>query len=296
MTEIELKAHVADPAGTEAIIRGFATFIKETNKSDTYWARPATAAQSAGATGVAHNDPPLASGANGAREAGNTWELNQATKITAYSLVASFAVALAAAGCALVGASKYVILGVCLGGFALVAAVSFILKRRAGNQSVTQPSSVARGTCAESDDGDSAGRRPIKVRIREEDGKTVVTYKRKELQGDIEVNDEREFAIDDRAAFEALIADLGFAPDIAKEKTTKCFEYRAPDGTVVNVELSLVGALGWFIELEILAEEPSEAQTASAQRTLRATLALAGIGESAIEPRYYTDMLKALRR
>jgi len=58
----------------------------------------------------------------------------------------------------------------------------------------------------------------VKVRLRDENGTVRVTYKRKEMQGDIEVNDEQEFTIDERAPFEILLADLGLAPFIRKEK------------------------------------------------------------------------------
>lgn len=138
--------------------------------------------------------------------------------------------------------------------------------------------------------------RPVKVRIRDENGAVVVTYKRKELQNDIEINDEREFSIDDRAAFEALITDLGFTPYISKEKKTKTFALRTTDKIAVTIELSLVAELGWFVELEILADNPDENETTRARTTLRETLAKCGVPESAIESRYYTDMLASLNR
>ena len=262
MTEIEIKAHVAEPARTESIIRGFATLTKETTKSDVYWARG---------------------------NVDGTWALDRRSVIAAKSLAASFAVALVAATCAIAGYGKTVILGVCLGGFALVAILSWALGR--GREGGARKNARDSGKTGDSiATGDAT--RPIKVRIRDESGSVVVTYKRKELRDEIEVNDEREFAIDDRASFEALIADLGFKPYITKEKRTKTFSYRASDGTDVSIELSLVAGLGWFAELEILADGPDDEFTAAAQRTLRSTLALMGIPESAIETRYYTDMLR----
>ena len=202
MTEIEIKAHVADPVAAEKNIRAFAGFEGHVSKSDTYWKK------------------------NGSGAAGDD-----------------------------------------------------IAETAAGRE-----------------DGIPAPQ-PVKVRIREErdpergEGTTVVTYKRKELQGDIEVNDEREFSIDDRAAFETLIGDLGFVPYVKKEKDTKSFSHRAGDGNEVTIELSLVAGLGWFVELEILADNPSSEETARAQTALRETLARCGIPESAIERRYYTDLI-----
>jgi len=131
----------------------------------------------------------------------------------------------------------------------------------------------------------------VKLRIRDGDGKTVVTYKRKELRGDIEVNDEREFEVSDRAALECLITDLGFSPYISKEKKTKSFAFVGDGEIPVTIELSLVTGLGWFVEIEILAESPDDAETARAQKLLRATLARCGISESELEPRFYTEML-----
>ncbi len=133
-----------------------------------------------------------------------------------------------------------------------------------------------------------------KVRIREEDGVSTVTYKRKETRGDIEVNDEREFTVSDRSALECLLEDLGFAVYVKKEKRTKTFSCRAGNGTPVAIELSLVARLGWFVELEILAENPDEEYVARAESALRETLARCGVPESAIERRFYTEMLSAL--
>jgi predicted adenylyl cyclase CyaB len=203
MTEIEIKAHVADPDSTEKTIRAFAAFTSRVFKSDAYWKK---------------------------------------------------------------------------------------------NDGGTAGDDIAEAS------GPAAPTPPVKVRIREErqaeggteaagTGTTVVTYKRKELQGDIEVNDEREFTIDDRSAFETLIGDLGFVPYIRKEKDTKSFSWQAPGGCTVTIELSLVAGLGWFVELEILADYPSPEETARAQNLLRETLKRCGIPESAIERRYYTDML-----
>lgn len=191
MTEIELKAHVRDPAETERIILGFAEARVEVLKRDVYWRRPA----------VSDSTPDA-------------------------------------------------------------------------------------GTQARSAEG------ATRLRIRDGDGKTIVTYKRKELRADIEVNDEREFEISDRAAFECLITDLGFAPYISKEKRTKSFALVGDGEIPVTIELSLVAGLGWFIEIEILMENPGEAETGRAQSLLRETLARCGIPESELEPRFYTDLLR----
>ena len=261
MTEIELKAHVADPEATERTIRGFAVPVRETTKSDVYWKRAGASPEGLG--------PSAAFAAIGAG--------------------ISFLFALAAAIAVIAGAQKETVIIVCLGGCALVSAitVSGTLSRRAGQRSATQGSADRTLPLP-------AGTRATRLRVREEAGETVVTYKRKELQGDIEVNDEREFSIGDRAAFETLITDLGFTPFIKKERKTKTFAYAAEGGISVGIELSLVTGLGWFVELEILEDNPDEATTARAQTILRETLAKCGVDPSAIESRYYTDMLANL--
>jgi adenylate cyclase class 2 len=211
MTEIELKAHVANPEDTEKKIRTFAAFKGETEKFDAYWTNNA--------------------GKNG-----------------------------------------------------------------------------------------QAAQNPVKVRIREESGLIVVTYKKKERQGAIEVNDEREFTIDNREAFETLITDLGFSRDSLKHKKTKSFDYVAHDGadsthsvagahgahgahdensagnTPVTIELSLVDPLGWFVEIEILKDNPDSETIERSRKILGETLKLCGIGEDAIEMRYYTEMIAAANR
>ena len=211
--------------------------------------------------------------------------LDAHTIAAAIASVMTFAFALSAAVSVVAGADKRIAIGICLGGFAFTTVFSWALKRGIDRRR------IARGSAA----GDASAR-PVKVRIRDEDGTIKVTYKRKELQHDIEINDEREFSIDDRSAFEALIADLGFNPYISKIKNTKTFAWQAPDKTRVSIELSLVAGLGWFVELEILADDPDEDETSRARSTLRETLAKCGISESAIESRYYTDMLAALNR
>ena len=271
MTEIELKAHVADPELTERTIRGFAVFVRETIKSDVYWKRETATPEGLG-TGMVF----AAIGAGG-----------------------SFLFALAATIAIIAGARKETAIVLCLGGCALVSAITVfgILSRRAAKRSGPQDSAgpaPSSGTPIDHAMPLPAGTRATRLRVRAEAGETVVTYKRKELQGDIEVNDEREFSIGDRAAFETLITDLGFKPFIKKEKKTKTFSYSAVGGTSVGIELSLVEGLGWFVELEILADNPDEAETARARDILRETLTKCDVDPSAIESRYYTDMLASL--
>jgi adenylate cyclase class 2 len=263
MTEIELKAHVADPAETERIIRTFADFRKETEKSDAYWKRPGM------------DDPENTAGE--AKPVSPAYE--KLPVFAAISIAFTFLAALAAAIAVTAGAGKTAVIAICLGAASVDLVAGIVTLGKRGRKKTAAPKNA----------------RPVKVRIRNEDGETVVTYKRKEVQGGIEVNDEREFTIDDAAAFEALLVDLDFAPFIEKHKTTKSFYLKEDDGTELTIELSLVRDLGWFVEIEILANSPDAAETERARATLMRTLGRCGIPESAIEGRYYTEMLADTR-
>jgi adenylate cyclase class 2 len=135
------------------------------------------------------------------------------------------------------------------------------------------------------------------VRIREEsaagaDGRvsrTVrVTCKSKELRDGIEINEEGEFEVSDRAAFEGLLKRLGLERGISKKKRGWAWVYEG-----VTAELCHVEGLGWFAELEILADNDRAETVAAARERLLGLLGKIGIGEDRIEGRYYTEMLRA---
>lgn len=139
---------------------------------------------------------------------------------------------------------------------------------------------------------------PRKVRIREEDGTLTVTYKRKEIRGETEVNNESEFTIDNRESFEAFISDVGFSPSNVKEKRTRRWTCSMPidarqagETREIGIELSLVANLGWFLELEALIETPDDKMIDGVRHALLELLARCGIPETALESRYYTEML-----
>ncbi|MDR3334542.1 MAG: class IV adenylate cyclase [Treponema sp.] len=115
-----------------------------------------------------------------------------------------------------------------------------------------------------------------------------VTYKIKEVQEGIEVNDEREFEVSDKAAFEELLRRVGLEPGVAKHKQGWAWEYEG-----ITVELAQVTGLGWFVELEILTD--TGGIVAGARTRLLACLQQLGIAENRIESRYYTEMLRGPR-
>ena len=139
---------------------------------------------------------------------------------------------------------------------------------------------------------DPLGGKEILIRIRECNSEIIVTYKRKDLQGNVEINEEQEFKIDHKTAFEALLTDLGFAPYICKEKQTKTFVYNSLEGIPVTIEISHLTGLGDFIEIEIILDSSDELMIGRAQGMLHQILALCGVPKSAIESRYYIDLLR----
>jgi adenylate cyclase class 2 len=127
------------------------------------------------------------------------------------------------------------------------------------------------------------------VRIRSGErgaASAIVNFKRKETRAEVEVNDEREFAVSDAAAFRELLDRLGLAPWMRKRKVG-----RAWDCAGVTAELSRVEGLGDFVELEILADSDDEATVAAARGRLLDLLDRLEVPRSAIEARYYTAML-----
>ncbi|MDR1058916.1 MAG: CYTH domain-containing protein [Treponema sp.] len=142
----------------------------------------------------------------------------------------------------------------------------------------------------------SSGAFPAGVRVRKETrtgpgGRKrriiLVTRKDKEVREGIEVNDEREFRVSGAGAFEDFLSRLGLVP--VKKKRKRGWSWKAEG---ITAELSLVEGLGWFIELEIMEAGGDENTVKAARGRLLAFLAKTGIPESAIETRYYTEMLE----
>jgi adenylate cyclase class 2 len=129
--------------------------------------------------------------------------------------------------------------------------------------------------------GKAAGSIPLSgIRIRQEtkvnagvrEERILVTYKTKDRREGIEVNDEREFAVSDKKPFEELLERLGFKPGLRKHKAGWSWNIGG-----ITAELCRVKGrhpqspgtadrdLGWFAELEIIAET-GDAETVRAAR------------------------------
>jgi len=159
----------------------------------------------------------------------------------------------------------------------------------------------------------SAGMPPSGVRVRRDRGVNadgsdyggiLVTFKTKEISGNIEVNDESEFTVSDAAPFEALLACLGLRVAIRKEKkgwawlvaagADKAADLAAEPPPIL-AELSLVEGLGWFLEIEIQAADHSRQTVEDSRCRLLALLEKLEIPQDRIESRPYTVMLKEVK-
>jgi adenylate cyclase class 2 len=152
----------------------------------------------------------------------------------------------------------------------------------------------------------SGGKQALSIRLRREcpltgtdsgqteldasAGTTVATYKREKRQQTdsctIEINDEQEFSVSDEAAFAAFLLDADFAVSHEKRKLVEKWRY----GQAL-LELCTVPPLGDFLEIEILSQAGDDATVAGARRELESLLARSGVPLSAVESRYYSEML-----
>jgi adenylate cyclase class 2 len=135
----------------------------------------------------------------------------------------------------------------------------------------------------------------------------LVTYKKKEVKDGIEINDEREFeirpstgrAIDATGDFEDLLKVLGFKISASKKKRGWAYTITEKNARLgldnICAELVEVEGLGWFVELEIVAnanaDNNREEMVEEGKKRLLDLLDSLGIKREAVESRYYTEML-----
>ena len=150
---------------------------------------------------------------------------------------------------------------------------------------------------------DGSGFYPYGVRIRRETrvlpesakkSKIFVTYKDKKIGDGIETNREEEFEVRSSSGrpeeiFENFLRRMGLIPGAGKRKQGKSYRI---DG--ITAELLEVDGLGWFIELEIIADNDREDTLASGKNKLFRFLDELGVPKDAIESRPYLQMLAEL--
>ena len=138
----------------------------------------------------------------------------------------------------------------------------------------------------------------------------LVTYKSKEENKGIEINEELEFQVNPVEEFEEFLEKAGLKAGAVKRKRGWVFSKAVSSAaeftaTELTAELVEVDGLGWFIELEILVnvsgdgvkagidDDKSEKTIKEAVETLLAFLDSLGIEREAIERRFYLDMLSS---
>ena len=135
----------------------------------------------------------------------------------------------------------------------------------------------------------------------DEELKCIATHKTKEVRDGIEINDEREFEVNPAPEFEEFLKRMGFKPGASKRKKGWAFSHEGITAELVEVE-----GLGWFVELEIIANGMNAAGIytadnrketfAAEKKRLLDFLADLGIEKNALESRFYTEMLKELKK
>ena len=123
-------------------------------------------------------------------------------------------------------------------------------------------------------------------RLRRDDGKAVVTFKRKTYLEGMEVNNETEFEVSDTDAFNAFVERLDCERYYSKRKRGTAYGY---DGC--TVEIVSVDGLGSFIEIECLVDGEDPVLVGEAKAKVRAILAMAGVPENRIEGRGYSELM-----
>lgn len=129
-------------------------------------------------------------------------------------------------------------------------------------------------------------------RIRDEGDRLLITSKVKHKDGKVECNRELEFEhrnTSDRSTMEEMARLLGY--EILRTKHKRGFEWQRDR---VHIELLKVTRLGWYLEIEAIAEDNSQESTQPLKEEILGILDDLGYSENDLEVRGYHRMLRAL--
>lgn len=92
----------------------------------------------------------------------------------------------------------------------------------------------------------------FRLRVEKEKTETrvEVTFKKKTIENNMEINVEENFSVDDETKFINFADFIGYRPFVKKIKRTDVYTYKT-----ANVELSHVDELGDFLEVEIILQD-----------------------------------------
>jgi len=128
-------------------------------------------------------------------------------------------------------------------------------------------------------------------RLRQEGATYKATAKIRRFEGTTEVNEEIEFGVTEPEGFvDFVVRYLRFENEIDKHKRTRFWKISER----LTVELSEVVGLGWFLEVEYLADDATA--TSEAKTQLDGIFARFAPHLGAEEARPYTRLLKEARK
>jgi len=124
--------------------------------------------------------------------------------------------------------------------------------------------------------------------------RVLVTLKKGQVSGGVEVNEEREFSVSNADVFEELICDLGLFKGMYKKKYG--WEWMVPSETEglppIGAEVSMVKDLGWFLELELIVRDKGDPLMEKSRKELLSLLERLEISSEKMEARSYTALLR----
>jgi len=127
----------------------------------------------------------------------------------------------------------------------------------------------------------------FRFRVRAEPARTTITFKEKTFDGDIEINRESEFSVDNEAVFRKFMEKLEARFVYTKRKIGTRWE--SAEGLVA--EVVEVEPVGLFLEVECVCEQLDSEALDEAKCRLYEVIDRCGIPRANLEPRPYSQML-----
>jgi len=127
------------------------------------------------------------------------------------------------------------------------------------------------------------------LRIREKNSKGILNIKSKKRGKGIEFNNEIELPLKSASGFHAFFKKIGIALRAKKVKKGEIFK-----SGKMQIELNFVDDLGYFLEIETLAE--SESEIPAAKKALLKVFRRLGFNSDDFEKKYYLELLYPNRK
>jgi len=128
------------------------------------------------------------------------------------------------------------------------------------------------------------GMKDFSMRIRKQNGNGILNLKSKKRGEGIESNREIELSLNSEPAFDKFLKQIGFPLTAKKEKISEIYK-----AGKMQIELNHVKKLGFFLEIETIANLKSEIP--SAKKALRELFGKLGFSPRDFEKKYYLELL-----